>query len=138
MADPFVAEIRMVGFNFAPVGWALTNGQLLPISQNTAVFSLLGTQYGGDGTSNFALPNLQGSVPIHTSEYGSPAGGLSTRLIGQTGGSETATFNVVPTAANPAAPITAMTLAFNGVSTASPYLVLTFIIALQGVFPSRS
>ncbi len=64
MSDPFVAEIRIFAGNFAPNGWALCNGQLLPISQNTALFSLLGTAYGGDGKSNFALPNLQGSAPI--------------------------------------------------------------------------
>ena len=65
MADPFVAEIRIFPFNFAPKGWALCNGQILPLSQNTALFSLLGTTYGGDGKSNFALPNLQGSAPMH-------------------------------------------------------------------------
>ena len=64
MSDPFVAEIRMFGFNFPPTGWAFCNGQLLPISQNTALFSLLGTFYGGDGKSNFALPDLQGSTPL--------------------------------------------------------------------------
>ena len=62
MADPFVAEIRMFGFNFAPTGWAFCDGQLMPISQNTALFSLLGTTYGGDGRSTFALPNLQGNA----------------------------------------------------------------------------
>jgi len=66
MADPFVAEIRMFPFNFAPKGWAFCNGQLLPISQNTALFSLLGTMYGGDGKSTFALPDLEGSAAIHT------------------------------------------------------------------------
>ena len=65
MSDPFVAEIRMFAGNFAPVGWALCNGQLLPISQNTALFSLLGTNYGGDGRSTFGLPNLQGAAPVH-------------------------------------------------------------------------
>ena len=65
MADPFVAEIRIFPFNFAPKGWAFCDGQLLPISQNTALFSLLGTTYGGDGKSNFALPDLQGSAPMH-------------------------------------------------------------------------
>ena len=65
MAEPFIAEIRMMSFNFAPKGWALSNGQLLPISQNQALFSLLGTTYGGDGRVNFALPNLQGRVPLH-------------------------------------------------------------------------
>jgi microcystin-dependent protein len=64
MADPFVAEVRIAGFNFAPTGWALCNGQLLPISQNTALFSLLGTFYGGDGRTTFALPNLQGAAPL--------------------------------------------------------------------------
>lgn len=64
MADPFLAEIRMFGFNFAPVGWATCDGALIPISQNTALFSLLGTNYGGDGRTNFALPNLQGSSVI--------------------------------------------------------------------------
>ena len=66
MANPFVAEIRIFGFNFAPRGWAFCNGQILPLSQNTALFSLLGTTYGGDGKSNFALPNLQGSSPMRT------------------------------------------------------------------------
>lgn len=66
MADPFVAEIRMFPFNFAPKGWAFCDGQLMPLSQNTALFALLGTTYGGNGKSNFALPNLQGSAPIHT------------------------------------------------------------------------
>src|ERR1700749_270732 len=70
MADPFVAEIRMFPFNFAPKGWAFCDGQLLPLSQNTALFSLLGTQYGGDGKSTFGLPNLQGSVAMHTPQYG--------------------------------------------------------------------
>jgi microcystin-dependent protein len=88
MADPFVAEIRPFGFNFAPTGWAQCNGQLLPISQNTALFSLLGTFYGGDGKSTFALPNLQGSAPMHQGQ----GGGLSDRFIGETGGSETVTL----------------------------------------------
>ena len=65
MADPFVAEIRIFPFNFAPKGWAWCDGQIMPISQNTALFSLLGTTYGGDGKSNFALPNLQGNAPMH-------------------------------------------------------------------------
>ena len=69
MSSPFVAEIRIFPFNFAPTGWAMCNGQLLPISQNTALFSLLGTQYGGDGKATFALPNLTGSAPMHTDQY---------------------------------------------------------------------
>lgn len=83
--DPFVAEIRIFGFNFAPRGWALCNGQLLPISQNTALFSLLGTTYGGDGVTNFALPNLQGRLPMHPGQ--GPA--LSPRALGESAGAET-------------------------------------------------
>ena len=88
MADPFVAEIRMFGFNFAPTGWAQCNGQLLPISQNTALFSLVGTFYGGDGKSTFALPNLQGSVPLHQGQ----GQGLSEYFIGQQGGAQFVTL----------------------------------------------
>jgi microcystin-dependent protein len=88
MADPFVAEIRIFPFNFAPKGWAFCNGQLLPISQNTALFSLLGTTYGGDGKSTFALPNLQGSAPMHPNQ----GPGLSLHDLGETGGSETVTL----------------------------------------------
>jgi microcystin-dependent protein len=82
MADPFVAEIRMFGFNFAPVGWAKCEGQLLPISQNTALFSLLGTYYGGDGRSSFGLPNLASNLAIGTG-WGP---GLSERSLGESGG----------------------------------------------------
>jgi microcystin-dependent protein len=85
MADPFVAEIRIFPFNFAPKGWAWCNGQLLPISQNTALFSLLGTTYGGDGKSTFALPNLQGSAPMHPGQ----GPGLSLYDLGEVGGSQT-------------------------------------------------
>src|SRR6267143_3676160 len=88
MANPFVAEIRIFPFNFAPKGWAFCAGQLLPISQNTALFSLLGTFYGGDGKSNFALPNLQGSVPVHQGQ----GPGLSEYFLGQQGGSDTITL----------------------------------------------
>ena len=88
MADPFVAEIRFFGFNFAPKGWAFCNGQILPISQNTALFSLLGTTYGGDGRSTFALPNLQNSAPM----FWGQGNGLSLYDIGQTGGEETVTL----------------------------------------------
>jgi microcystin-dependent protein len=88
MADPFVAEIRIFPFTFAPKGWAWCDGQLLPISQNTALFSLLGTTYGGDGKSTFALPDMQGNAPIHTG-YAQPGPGLSTYALGETGGSET-------------------------------------------------
>jgi microcystin-dependent protein len=85
MADPFVAEIRIFPFNFAPKGWAWCDGQLLPLSQNTALFSLLGTMYGGDGKSNFALPDLQGRAPMHPGQ----GPGLSLHDLGETGGSET-------------------------------------------------
>jgi microcystin-dependent protein len=88
MADPFVAEIRIFPFNFAPKGWAFCNGQILPISQNTALFSLLGTTYGGDGKSTFALPNLEGSAPLHPGQ----GAGLSLYDLGQTGGSDTVTL----------------------------------------------
>ena len=80
--DPFVAEIRIVPFNFAPKGWAFCDGQLMPLSQNTALFSLLGTTYGGDGKSTFALPNLQGSVPVHQGQ----GQGLSERFLGEQSG----------------------------------------------------
>jgi len=85
MADPFVAEIRIVPFNFAPRGWAWCDGQLLPLSQNTALFSLLGTTYGGNGKSNFALPDLQGSAVMGPGQ----GPGLSLRDLGEQGGSET-------------------------------------------------
>lgn len=88
MADPFVAEIRVFPFNFAPRGWAFCNGQLLPLSQNTALFSLLGTTYGGNGLSNFALPDLQGRAPMQWGQ----GPGLSDRFIGEAGGSETVTL----------------------------------------------
>lgn len=90
MATPFLAEIRMFGFNFAPRGYAVCDGQVLPISQNTALFALIGTFYGGNGTSNFALPNLQGSFPLH---QGTSRGG-STYFVGQTGGEPSHTLNV--------------------------------------------
>ena len=88
MADPFVAEIRINGFNFAPTGWALCNGQILPISQNTALFSLLGTTYGGDGKSTFALPNLQGCFPMHPGQ----GPGLANHALGETAGAPTVTL----------------------------------------------
>jgi microcystin-dependent protein len=88
MADPFVAEIRIFPFNFAPRGWAFCDGQLLPISQNTALFSLLGTFYGGNGQSTFALPNLQGSAPMMTGQ----GQGLSQRFLGEMSGVESITL----------------------------------------------
>lgn len=178
MSDPFVAEIRMFGGNFAPTGWATCDGQLLPISQNTALFSLLGTFYGGNGQSTFALPNLQDSVPI---EWGSGAG-LSQYDLGQQSGSEFITLlvsemplhthamkahsgdpadlqapgtngdrSIARSNAGPscyqanssanliqlapqALPIAGGSLPHNNMQ---PYLTVTFIIAMQGVFPPR-
>ncbi len=166
MAEPFLSEIRIASFNFAPKGWALCDGQLMPINQNQALFSLLGTTYGGDGRVNFALPDLQGRVPIHV------GGGL---ILGERAGEETHTLiqSEVPThvhlweatSASGDTPVpagTAILGAFNnaynaGASLVSaapgtlsnaggsqphqnmqPYLVLTFIIALQGIFPSQN
>jgi microcystin-dependent protein len=88
MSDQFVAEIRIFGFNFAPTGWALCNGQILPISQNTALFSLLGTTYGGNGQSTFALPDMQGSAPMHPGQ----GPGLSLHDLGEQSGSEFVTL----------------------------------------------
>src|SRR5690349_16684014 len=87
MADPFVAEIRIYPFNFAPTGWAFCDGQLLPLSQNTALFSLLGTNYGGDGKSNFALPDLQGAAPLHAGQ-----GPGEEYVVGEMGGTEHVTL----------------------------------------------
>jgi microcystin-dependent protein len=171
MADPFLGEIRLFGGNFAPQGWALCNGQLLSISQNTALFSILGTTYGGDGIQTFALPNLQGRVPIH---WGQGAG-LSAYNLGQSGGSENVTLlvNQIPAhshlvssdagdqgaSSHPNGQLLASSGATsiynnNADSTMNPamiqntggsqphpnvqpYLCVTFIIALQGIFPSR-
>ena len=172
MANPFLAEIRIFAGNFAPTGWALCNGQLLPISQNTALFSLLGTSYGGDGKSTFALPNLQGAAPMH---HGQGAG-LSERFIGEQGGEPNVTLlqtempahshalngtnqlqQLPDPAAHAAARANANAYVQNPASYTQlnpqaigptgggqphnnmpPYLGLTFIIALQGVFPARS
>ena len=87
MAEPFLSEIRMMSFGFAPKGWALCGGQLLPINQNQALFSLLGTTYGGDGRVNFGLPNLQGRVPIHT-------GGQGGHTLGERGGEQSHTLSI--------------------------------------------
>jgi microcystin-dependent protein len=165
MATPYLSEIKIVSFNFPPKGWAFCNGQLLPINQNQALFSLLGTTYGGDGRVNFALPNLQGRTPFHMGN------GLT---LGQLGGTTTVTLNISqlpghshaptgttlgPTATSPVGnlwcqnptasytgqPNTAMSP--SGITATggnqphenmSPYLVLSFIIALQGIFPSQN
>jgi microcystin-dependent protein len=174
MSDPFVAEIRMFAGNFAPTGWATCDGQLLPISQNTALFSLLGTFYGGDGKSTFALPDLQGRSPMHQGQ----GQGLSQRFLGEESGEETVTLlqTEMPlhthasmgssTLSNQQSPVAnfwggssqnrhfvpfaqANTVAMNPLALGptggslphnnlQPYLVVTFIIAMQGVFPPRS
>jgi len=178
MSNPFVAEIRIFAGNFAPKGWALCDAQLMPISQNTALFSLLGTTYGGDGRSNFALPNLQGSAPLQAGQ----GAGLSLRDLGETGGEQAVTLLQTEMPAhshgvqansgggdvnNPSSAAWAKahtgktpiniyndSISSGGVSMSSqalqiagssfphnnmpPYLTLTFIIALQGVFPARS
>jgi microcystin-dependent protein len=182
MANPFVAEIRIFTGNFAPKGWALCDGQLLSISQNTALFSLLGTTYGGDGKSNFALPNLQGTAPMQAGQ----GPGLSLRDLGETGGEQTVTLlqteipqhshllqgstafglqgtdptngylahsrwfqnsnirGVVALYNTPQSvvqmnPATSTTVSGGGQphNNLMPFLGLTFIIALQGVFPAR-
>jgi microcystin-dependent protein len=100
MSEPFIGEIRVFGFNFPPLGWATCAGQLLPISQNTALFSVIGTYFGGNGTSNFALPNLQGNVPVHVGTGPGP----TPRSIGETGGASQVTLNVaeMPAHSHPA------------------------------------
>jgi microcystin-dependent protein len=166
MAEPFLSEIRLFSFNFAPKGWALCNGQLLPINQNQALFALLGTTFGGDGRVNFALPDLRARVPIHVGDGftlgergGEQAHTISTaelpqhihQLNGSTtasGGTDNPTGNFVGSASNlyhtPASP-TALnpgTIANRGGSQAhlnmQPFLTLNFGIALQGIFPSQT
>ena len=100
MSSPYVGEIRMVGFNFAPVGWAFCNGAIMPISENDTLFNLIGTTYGGDGQTTFALPDLQGRVPIHAGQ----GPGLSNQILGQKSGTEsvTLTTNQIPNHNHPA------------------------------------
>ena len=148
MAEPFLSEIRLMSFNFAPKGWAQCNGQLLPINQNQALFSLLGTTFGGNGQTTFALPDLRGRVPAHMGPAHVHIGKVS---------------DVLATGASPAgalvgrkgrlghdmygAPdnLTALNPAAGGATGGSqphvnmqPYLTLNFCIALQGIFPSRN
>ena len=165
--SPFVGEIRAFGFNFAPNGWALCNGQLMAISQNTALFSLLGTTYGGDGKSTFALPDLRGRAPIHRGQ----GTGLSNRNQGETGGSEIVTLlesqlpshthqvaaSTLVKTKNPGGSVHASGGAYGTTpNTAmhpgmvqpagggqphenmSPFLTVNWCIALQGIFPPRN
>jgi microcystin-dependent protein len=171
--NPFIGQILAVPFNFAPQGWALCNGQILPISQNTALFSLLGTNFGGNGQSTFGLPDLRGRVPI---QFGQGPG-LSNYDMGETGGSESVVLTLAQMpghnhgafgfgrrggTTSPAgaawaasstgdtayAPLSGAPVAMSAMSTSltgnnqghdnrQPYLVLNFIIALVGIFPSR-
>ena len=168
MSEPFLGEIRTFTGNFAPNGWALCDGRVLPIAQYTALFSLLGTTYGGDGKVTFGLPNLQGNAPMHWGD----GPGLTPRTIGETDGSSTVsvivtempghthlvgasqssasalspTDNVLGDASLYAGPPYTQALsplAFGPAGGSQPhdnrqpYLALTFIIALQGIFPSR-
>jgi microcystin-dependent protein len=169
MSDPYIGEIKLISFNFPPKGWAFCNGQLLAINQNQALFSILGTMYGGNGQTNFALPNLQGRVPIH---QGINQGSYN---VGQVGGETAHTLTInempahlhpavgqstpsnpgatplnsiwaaTPTAAFASAPNVSMNpaaVANNGGSqpheNMPPYLVLNYVIALVGIFPSRN
>jgi len=175
MTDPFLAEIRMFAGDFAPNGWALCNGQLMSISQNTALFSLLGTNYGGDGRVTFGLPDLTGTAPMQQGD----GPGLSSRILGEVGGEASVTLissempvhthqvNAVDASGDTttpdgalwasallgrvgtnmysgAAPNQSMSPMSTGITGGSlphnnmpPYLTVTFIIALQGIFPAR-
>ena len=115
MAEPFIGEVKMVGFNFAPVGWAPCDGRLLPIAQYDALFALLGTTYGGDGKSTFALPNLQGRAPMHLGQ----GPGLSLRNLGETGGNETVTLSESELPAHSHAMMAQSSLATNKTPTAN-------------------
>ena len=172
MSEPFISQVMIVPFSYSPKGWAMCNGQLLPINQNQVLFSLIGVTFGGNGTVNFALPNLQGRVPIH-----SGAG----HVLGESGGAETVTLNsshighghTVLACSGPAnkrspggnvwaqeaanqdamyssaQPNTTMSASAISIdlagaltpaphSNVQPYLVLSFVIALQGIYPSHS
>jgi microcystin-dependent protein len=167
MAEPFLSEIRIMSFGYAPKGWAMCNGQLLPINQNQALFSLLGTTYGGDGRVNFGLPDLRGRVPTHMGNsltLGEKAGQEAVTITLQTmpqhlhfaqasttqGGTNLPTGNVLANSSpnllyGPAQNLNAMnpnTIGPVGGSqphtNQQPYLVLNFSIALQGIFPSQN
>ena len=168
MAEPFLAEIRLFSFTFAPRGWALCNGQLLPINQNQALFALLGTTYGGNGQTTFALPNLQARAPIH---FGTGSGGSYS--LGQAGGEQAHTLSIAELPAHThsasgslsppnqgsaaggywaagagaysssgGSAMSASAIASAGGGQAHqnlpPYGVISFCIALQGIFPSQS
>ncbi|MDQ3898292.1 MAG: tail fiber protein [Actinomycetota bacterium] len=169
MSEPFLGEIMMFAGNFAPRGWAMCNGQILPIAQNTALFSILGTTYGGNGQTTFALPDLRGRVPMHFGQ----GPGLSARTLGEQGGEESVTLiqaqlpqhshtanatsadatsskpdGAVPASGGAYAPASDGTTMSPGFITGGggnqphdnmqPYLAINFVIALEGIFPSRN
>jgi microcystin-dependent protein len=170
VSEPFIGEVRMFGGNFAPVNWAFCNGQLMAISQNEALFTLIGTTYGGDGQSTFALPNLQGRIPIHQGQ----GVGLTARVIGEAAGEENVTLTVqqlpshthaaqgsasVGSATAPAGNVwaswddapyaTTPTVGMDPTAVSqqggnqphdnvAPYLAVSFIISLFGIFPSQN
>ncbi|MGA7316948.1 MAG: tail fiber protein [Silvibacterium sp.] len=165
MSEPFLCEIRVMSFSFAPKGWALCNGQVLPINQNPALFSLLGTTYGGDGVVNFGLPNLQGRTPLHVGAgytLGQPGGEQAHTLSISEIPTHTHTWGVTNTPANAPSPtgnllgaaseyantVTNFVSMSPGVLSSvggsqahvnmQPFLTLNFCIALQGIFPSQN
>jgi microcystin-dependent protein len=134
MTNPYLSEIRIVSWGFAAKGWALTNGQVMAINQNQALFSLLGTTYGGNGQTNFMLPNLQSRIPMHVGQ----GSGLSFRNLGAFGGIEGITPQTTHIPQAPVSPTNAYVGYQAKFATISPFIVLNFLIALQGIFPSRS
>jgi microcystin-dependent protein len=134
MSEPFLGEIRIVSWNFAAKGWALANGQAVAINQNQALFSILGLTFGGNGTTNFLLPNLQGRIPMHAGQ----GSGLSVRNLGTYGGVEGITQQGTNIPQSPVSPKTSYIGSQPRLATISPFIVLNFIIALQGIFPSRN
>jgi microcystin-dependent protein len=165
MSDPFIGEIKVISFNYPPQGWAFCNGQLLPINQNQVLFAILGTMYGGDGVSTFALPNLQARMPIHQGsgyevgqrggeathvltvnempQHNHPAMGAATADAASPSGTVWAPADgAIEYYPSPNTTMSATAIASNGGNQGhpneAPYLVLNFIIALQGIFPSRN
>jgi microcystin-dependent protein len=177
MSNQFIGEIRIVGFNFAPVGWAICNGALMPIAGNEALFSLVGTTYGGDGQTTFGLPDMQGRIPIHQGQ----GPGLSNRVLGEKAGAEsvsltapqipahshpvnastvsagavaspagqvwcangnTAAAQFAAASATPKVPMAAPMVASTGSSlphnNLAPFLVMNFVICLEGIYPTRN
>lgn len=165
MSEPYLGEVKLISFAFPPRGWAECNGQLLPINQNQALYSILGTTYGGNGVTNFALPDLRGRLPVHVGSGlvpgqsgGQAAHALTTQELpghahpararsspGTTGAPAGALWATGPGSSYAATPDTTLAASALGTTGAgqphenrAPYLVLTFVIALQGVFPSQS